>query len=228
MNDPMIELFIAADLFLKGERVGGFEKRRAHSWVKNFYNRLVVNHCGTACSSTDDTDIRMSNNVARQSDTGTPNTDKMLHFRVDNGDNDIVGGSGSDARGIIVGSGTNAEDFGMGVSPAAESYGMQTKIDNGNSAGELSYAIMNAVIPSTSGSPNVLFTSAWERYFNNTSGGNVTVNEVGLYAEDTMGFSGSFLLARDLLVSPLIIADSGQLKVTYTITFTVPGEFVLE
>ncbi len=225
MNDPMIELFIAADLFLKGERVGGFEKRRAHSWVKNYYNRLAALLCGSLIAVSQDTDFRRTSGAVSESNTGSPNTSKLPFYRTTTGDMTIQGTSGNDSRGIVVGSGEGAEDFGMGNDPAAESYKLTTLIANGNSAGELGYAVQNALRPTITPGANVIYAAPWERYFNNTSGGDVTVNEVGIYADGNFGFNMQIMMARDLLPSSLVIADSGQLKVTYTITVTIPGQF---
>jgi hypothetical protein len=118
--------------------------------------------------------------------------------------------------GIQVGSGADA------VSPT--DYALGTKIAHGRGAGELEYGgceLVNLAVAA----PNVSFDI--RRYFTNLSGGNVTVNEVGIYAAGTQyissdwGNTWSFCIARDLLGAPVVVADTELLRVTYTPTTTV-------
>jgi len=64
------------------------------------------------------------------------------------------------------------------------------------------------------------------RYFNNNSGGDIDVNEVGLVMNQPQGGStvyGKRLQARDKLASTVTVPNTGQLKVTYTIQLTYPA-----
>ena len=62
------------------------------------------------------------------------------------------------------------------------------------------------------------------RYFNNNSGGSIGVNEIGLasYSDNPVAYD-YVLMARDVLGATVTVADTGQLKVTYTIELTYAG-----
>jgi hypothetical protein len=119
------------------------------------------------------------------------------------------------SRGIVVGSGTNAESF--------EDYVLQTLIANGTGTGQLSYVQSEATVPSYDAGSKT-FAAALARYFNNNSGGSVSVNEIGLYVYGGAGGNASTIIcnSRDKLGSTVNIPNTGQLKVTYTISLVYP------
>lgn len=86
--------------------------------------------------------------------------------------------------GIVVGSGTNA--------PAMTDYKLQTQILHGSAAGLL-YHQACSINPVTVAGANAYFPI--QRNFNNNSGADITVQEVGLYVMDNTYY---FCLARDL------------------------------
>ncbi len=121
------------------------------------------------------------------------------------------GASGSDTHGILVGTSTAAFSF--------EGFELTAQVAEGTCTGEMSHVAMadytaaNVVYNSCT----LKWTTTYERFFNNNSGGSITVEEVGLVADEE-GLSGTHMMARDVLgCSALAIADAGQLKVTYTI-----------
>ena len=63
------------------------------------------------------------------------------------------------------------------------------------------------------------------RYFNNNSGGDVSVNEVALSLRGYKPGSTvpyNYMTARDKLITTVVVPDTGQLKVTYTVQLTYP------
>jgi len=68
-------------------------------------------------------------------------------------------------------------------------------------------------------------TNTLIRYFNNNSGGNVSVNEVALVCKYFLYGAGLMimLLSRDKLGATVTVPDTGQLKVTYTIELAYPA-----
>ena len=58
------------------------------------------------------------------------------------------------------------------------------------------------------------------KIFNNNSGAEITVSEVGLAGYES---GQSMLMCRDVLASPVTVPNAGQLTVTYTIEMTFPA-----
>lgn len=124
----------------------------------------------------------------------------------------INAGDDSDVFGIVVGSGT--------TSPTPDDYNLESKIAHGTGAGQLDYDTHTFTEVSVSGSES-LFEVA--RSFKNLSGGDVTVSEVGIIAQNHRSDIGThyFLVARDVLASPVTVPDGGSLTVKYTIKAAV-------
>ena len=108
--------------------------------------------------------------------------------------------------GIVIGTGTDAESY--------EGYALATQIETGTGAGQMEY---QAMANATNEWDSDEITTTHSRYFNNNSGGAITVNEVGVYA--TAGGMGTYMLCRDKLASGVEVPDTGQLYVTYAVTF---------
>jgi len=98
--------------------------------------------------------------------------------------------AGDTGYGILLGTGT--------TSPTVSDYVMETLIDQGAGAGELNYGSTVVEIPSVDGTDFVL--PVW-RSFSNTSGGNITVQEIGLMVHHYYSTSSvlNFMIAHDLL-----------------------------
>jgi len=116
-----------------------------------------------------------------------------------------VGPNGSlSSPNLVVGSGTTP--------PKITDTGLTNQIGNGTSPGQLQYGNNSFTTPIINTNTNTgSFT--WSKTFNNGSGGNVTVSEVGAY------LSGTFIL-HDLLPSPITLAPNQVLTVVYTITIS--------
>lgn len=111
-------------------------------------------------------------------------------------------------RGIVVGSGSTAV--------AVTDYKLATLIADGTSTDELSYGVQS-VSAMTISDPNASFTI--QRDFTNSSGAEITVNEVGIYAVGNYASPGAtyFCIIRDLISGGQAVPDGQTLRVTYTI-----------
>jgi len=121
-------------------------------------------------------------------------------------------GDNDDSYGILVGSGSTP------VSPS--DYALASKIPHGTGSGQLDYDTHNVLsgYGDTSGYVEIY------RSFVNKSGGDVVVREVGLVARSIDGAVPSdvrYLIARDLLPSPITVKPLGSLTVKYRISLAI-------
>jgi hypothetical protein len=120
-----------------------------------------------------------------------------------------------DSYGIIVGSSSQS------VSPT--DYNLISKIPHGTGAGQLDYEAHSVVSSYTSSSSYVEIS----RIFLNKSGGDVVVREVGLlgrnYWKDTAAVRNDvkFLIARDVLPTPITVKNLGNLLIRYRISLAI-------
>ena len=105
---------------------------------------------------------------------------------------------------LVVGSGTTP--------PKITDTGLTNQIGNGTSSGQLQYGADSFTTPIINTNTNTA-SFTWSKTFNNGSGGNVTVSEVGAY------FGSTFVL-HDLLPSPVTLSPNQVLTVVYTITIS--------
>jgi hypothetical protein len=117
-----------------------------------------------------------------------------------------------DTYGIVVGTGTAT------VTPT--DYCLASKIPHGTGSGQLDYGV-HTVTESYTGSSSYCEIS---RSFTNVSGAEITVREVGLIARNRFIKPSSdvkFLIARDVLPSPVRVKNLGSLTVRYRISLTL-------
>ncbi|MFC1935912.1 hypothetical protein ACFLX9_04075 [Chloroflexota bacterium] len=203
-------------------------KQRSHSFVRNAFNHLIgqlaaKNGNGGATFGGGFINIRETGGYVRTGNypilTGhSSNSTTTSSLDSAGGGPGIVAPAGNNNKGIVVGSGANPESF--------EDYALQSLILNGTSAGRLSYIQSESPVVSYDGGTLTL-TVTHVRFFNNNSGGPVDVNEVGIYLLGKTGYGGqsdiTWMVARDKLVATVQVPDTGQLKVTYTISLTYPA-----
>lgn len=170
---------------------------RAHSWVRNEYNGLAYLYNFGAGSGSG----FVGGSLQMKSATEVLHNSNLTHS---------LGAIGGTNDGIIVGTGVGAESF--------ESTTL-TRISSGTSAGQLSYqAGVRGTPIYDSGTKKWTFSIS--RIFNNNSGAEITVREVGI----AQGYSSTYdLLCRDVLTTAVPIPNAGQLTVTYTIEMTFPA-----
>jgi len=117
----------------------------------------------------------------------------------------IAATSGNTYYGIIVGSSNAAESI--------NDYNLGTQIAHGAGAGQIQYGA------NTTGSPTATSTTASfriTRVFTNTSGGNVTIEEIGL------AFSSGyyFLIIRDI-TGTITLTNGQAITINYDLTTTI-------
>ncbi|GAI88190.1 unnamed protein product, partial [marine sediment metagenome] len=129
---------------------------------------------------------------------------------------DIAGGHAVYKKGIWIGLGAGAEDF--------EGFDLVTPIVDGAGADEMNSASSEPHALSYVAGTKTL-TDTLIRYFNNNSGNPIDINEVGLLQSRLydLANNGTFLFTRDLLGATVTVPNTGQLKVTYTISLVYPS-----
>jgi len=116
--------------------------------------------------------------------------------------------AGSINKGLIVGTGTDAVTI--------NDYKLQTTISNGTTAGKLQYGASTMATPTfTSTTGSMILT----RVISNNSPGNITINEIGIYAQIPPN-AYYCCIARDI-PTPIILAIGEQLTLNYTIGVTI-------
>jgi len=180
----MPPLSIAIQVFKDGKIIYDMPIRPSHSWMRNAYI-CWINNLGnkTSADATFGEGYWTGKNIG--AGLGIP-----ASFEWD-------GGLAAEASGIVVGTGTDAED--------PLNYILTTRIAHGNSAGQLYYTASETLVQSW---VTGVVTMSRSRYFNNNSGGSITVNEVGVYS--------TYLVCRDKLGTGVVVPDTGQLKITYS------------
>ena len=121
---------------------------------------------------------------------------------------DWSGNCGLGAPNLVVGSGT--------IPPKITDTGLTNQIGNGTGPGQLQYGIDSFSAPIINTNTNTA-SFPWTKTFNNGSGGNVTVSEVGAYVGCG---SNTYFILHDLLPSPITLAPNQVLTVVYTITIS--------
>ena len=193
-------------------------QQRSHSWVRNAYNHLFSNMCAKNATGISfgagQVNFKTMAGVVR----GATNQGSSIGSSTYEGATyGVRAPLATSAWGILVGSGTDAESF--------EDYALQTQIVHGTGSGQLSHV--------ATGVHSVSYTAGTKtlqdeliRYFNNNSGAGIDVNEVGMFCYFVTPFAvshESILFARDHLSATVTVANTGQLKVTYTLELTYPA-----
>ena len=107
--------------------------------------------------------------------------------------------------GLVVGTGTNTV--------ALADNKLQTQIAHGTTAGTLDYGASVIALPSSDSTSTSLILT---RVFANSSGGAITVREIGAYIQDRSNFE--YCIVRDLATIALAIGD--QLTLNYILKTT--------
>ncbi len=218
LRTPIIEAFLDLQLRDKFGKVYLNTRQRSHSWVRNAYNFLtsfmtavdlngsgVTFGAGYINSKTTGAVIKNGNLPGSFGSGNDVEALNICGFRA---------GATITTFGIVVGTGVTAESF--------EDFALVTPIAHGVGAGQMSYTDTNAPVESYD-APSKTYSVAWKRFINNNSGGDITVNEVGLVskiADGTNGFN-YYLFSRDLTTT--LVANTAQLGVTYTLAVVFPG-----
>ena len=188
-----------------GKIIRRTHKRLSRSFVIQFLQMLQC-HMEHAYSGTNTHAITDTSNTSRTIgiNAGTVSYHNQNHWAVD-APEDV------DTYGIVVGSDNTAE--------ANTQYTLITKIADGTAAGQLDYGAHVWTDTQVVGA-NVDLQI--QRPFINNSGGNVTVEECGIYiaAADTSATQRIFCIIRDI-TGTVTVADGQTLTVDYTLRTTV-------
>jgi len=162
--------------------------------LKNWIDMLwLSNFCGTTTVDGQTVSMTDTSNTARSQGCYRPFI--------------LVAAAAVSAYGLVVGTGSGAVTL--------TDYRLGTQIAHGVGAGQLSYGGTGLVAPSTSGADR-----SWQasRTFTNSSGGDITVNEVGIYVYSSNPYY--YCIARDL-TGGVLIANTKVGTLTYTFKITV-------
>jgi hypothetical protein len=108
----------------------------------------------------------------------------------------------------VAGTGTNAVTM--------TDYALQTLITHGSGAGQLSYGATTFGPPTTSGKTRYF---EFQRSLMNNSGGDITVNEIGIYIYPTSQ-SYYYMFLRDVLSSGITLSNGQALTIRYRVSVT--------
>lgn len=216
LHVPIPEAFWELEVMDKDGKVIQRHRQRSHSWTRNAYNHMFSN---LAAKDADDPTFGAGLLSVKHLDGTVYGMDFPFtygQYTVDGtGYYGMRAAAGEDGRGIVVGSGTATESF--------EDYALQTQIANGTGAGQLSY-IASEEHSVSYDTPTRVFQNQLVRYFNNNSGGDISVNEVAIYCKiQQPGSARCHCYSRDKLATTVTVPDTGQLKVTYTVQLTYPA-----
>lgn len=216
---PTMEMHLNRKMIL-GNEVVVERDGRAHSWTRNAFN-IILSQLGS--KNIDDVTYGEGLiSIKRTDDTIYSGAYAASIYSY----NSVAGNS---YYGIQVGSDDTGNAF--------DDHRMWTLITHGESAGKLSYWATNSSSAFTDG--NTKFVTTITRYLNNNSGGDVTVNEIGLVAGlirdgsyntpdygwpalTYLSYWRHALVCRDALAEPDILPHAMQYLVTYTMTLTYP------
>jgi len=116
----------------------------------------------------------------------------------------VLAPAGEDNYGILVGTGSTAFSI--------TQYSLVSKISHGTGSGQLSYGEQSVIDYGND-------FEQWQRSFDNNSGADITVYEIGMACRTTKLANGTsethyILLARDV-ITPVTVPNGGRLTVKY-------------
>ena len=145
--------------------------QKAESFVRQFLDLLMMQ-------------AAMANELSYHQIRDVTNTLVRIAFSGETFATDAA--ANDDTYGIMVGTGNTA--------PTISDYALETKIDDGVGAGELQYGGVTYGLP-TSSATESHFTIT--RDFSNASGGDITVEEIGLYVRAMYAWIGDYAERTD-------------------------------
>jgi hypothetical protein len=182
----------------------------AKSWLKQFITMLKgefatrngANYGNGNVSVT----IETGTNVAYPYAQGSSITNYYMNLST-------CGDTGDVTQGIIVGTSDTPNTL--------TTYALGGKIAHGTGSGQLVYNAETLEDVTNPSGNDLQFRIT--RTFTNNSGSTITVKEVGLLAKkvDTSATARSFLIARDVLPSPVDVPDGATLTIRYVVKITV-------
>ena len=217
---PVPQVFLEMEVTMPDGRVMHHHKQRSHSWVRNAYNMLFT-ELGEVNKNALGATFGAGQLNTKKTDA-TVLTD-ALPFAVNVNVSITSGGyagylaaAAVDTWGILVG-------YDVATVESFEDFVLKNPILEGviNDAHHLNYILSLAYVVAYN-APSKTMSAVFARFMNNNSGGAVTVGETGLVLAQSSG-AGLHLMSRDHLGAAVVIPNTGQLKVTYTISLVFPA-----
>lgn len=187
------EIFIGLQVHKDGKLIFD-DKQRGHSWTRNFYNFKCGIGTNASMLSSSFGAGYMSGKVIGGTINGTV---RYLCNKIATG---LIGS----LKGIVVG--TDDTAF------SKEQYALGAIVAHGTGSGQLVY---QASAFDSKAYASKVWTATSKRIFNNNSGGDITVKEVGLYSDYG---NNTFLTERSVLDPTVTVPNGAQLTVTYEIS----------
>lgn len=205
---PVMEIFFSWELKDKDGNVIKQHRGYSHSTTRNFWNLYIDCLC----------EIKHQGGYSDGNTSYRTKAGPLLTSRQYIGNDDPEGTKGysgtlsDDGQGICIGTDNTAE--------SVDDYVMGTLINDGSGAGEMEYQSSGFIRNWDGGSTK--FTRSVYREFQNSSGGSITVEEVGIYWESALSTSYIFLMLRDLISGGQAVGDGESLLVQYDFELTYP------
>jgi hypothetical protein len=206
----MIKLKLEIELVDGNGRVVKRHRQTARSLLNQFITMLRGYFACRYCSSIGD------GNVTVTDETGTATTypnHKTTSYSTCCIKWTVNGDVGDTSQGIIVGT--------SDVANSLTTYKLGAKIAHGSGSGQLYYNPM--YIGSVTNPSGGILEFMISRTFNNLSTGTITVKEVGILVRemDSSATARSYLIARDVLSTPMDVPPAYALTVRYKFSITV-------
>jgi len=207
------DLFIGIKLVDRRGKVIAQYREKGHSWTRNAWH-LLFSAMSDAMPSGTTSDwgagYLTSRQISGATYAGAYTSNRGSHYCPTS--NGMTSGSGVSTNGIVIGTGDAAF--------STEQHSLDALIPTGTSSGQMAYQAQAVPVMSYNGGTKT-WTATHARQFNNNSGAEITVKEVGLYWYGHLVGSStplSFLVARDVLGTPVAVQHLSALEVQYEIS----------
>lgn len=191
---PPPEIFIGLQVHKDGELIFD-DKQRGHSWTRNFYNYKCL--IGTNAGYT-------NGNFGAGYLSGKGEDGSVIYTVYLRNIGALTTGSAATTYGIVVGTSDTAFNV--------EQYALGALIAHGTGAGQFTYQASGF---NSKAYALKVWTATSKRVFNNNSGGDITVKEIGLYPQN---HDVIFLMERSVLSPTVLVPNGAQLTATYEIS----------
>jgi hypothetical protein len=188
---PGVHIYIDGIIKEGDKIVRKVRKQKGHSFVKQFAQYLLRN---------------MVNQSITVKDIGNNSRTLSTSYFINANTN---AGATITTYGLVIGSNATAVTI--------NDYTLNTQIAHGITAGTLQYSAMAIGAPTSDATSNYFVMT---RVFTNGSGGNVSINEIGIYVYDDSS-TYCFCFSRDILTSTITLTNGQNLTLNYTIKVTI-------
>lgn len=180
-----------------GEMVGEVKNFASDSLVIAMLDLLFIMMSGTTLTVTNDAGTGI----------GMTSSTLILNMGVYNGGSNALNNTALGHRASIV--------VGLGSASATlTDTGLGTRIAAGSGSGQMFYMAHSVLPPVTTGTTA---QAQLIRNFVNTSGGTITVQECGIYSQNTANTNNTFCLIRDTIPGGVAVANGKVLTIVYTV-----------